>query len=55
MKYRVNIEYTVPEWAEVEIDGDGDLAEATHKAMAEFDMAYPEAIEPKVIGVDEIG
>lgn len=54
MKYKVDFEYTVPEWAEVEIDADSKET-ATVLANVEFDHIYPEAIDTKVIGVTEIG
>ncbi len=53
MKYEVDFEYNVPEWAVVEIDAD-TVEEAENKAQAEFEMMFPEAVEPVVLGVNAV-
>lgn len=53
MKYVVKYEYSVPEWTEIELTAK-DKDEAVEQAQREFDSLYPEAIDPIVLGVEEI-
>lgn len=53
MKYDVDFEYNIPEWATVQVEAE-NKDEAEELARDEFDMMFPEAIEPTVIEVSVI-
>jgi hypothetical protein len=44
-----NIEYTVPEFAEVEIENITNAEDGKKLAITEFERLYPEAIDPEII------
>ena len=50
MKYKVNIEYLVPEFAEIEL-GANDAKAAEVEAISMFSLDNPEAIDVSVVKV----
>ncbi len=51
--YKINFEYTIPQFTEIEIDAENpEAAEAT--ATEVFNEAYPEAIDAKAVMVTKI-
>jgi hypothetical protein len=51
MKYKVDIEYSVPEFATVELDAD-DEGQARSEALKIFNQEYPEAIDEEIVRVN---